>query len=87
MAGEASDQMVKDDKPSCARREVPSVNGSYVFCEPQGLEVTKIVDNGASDTIVNPQVYKRTPKDVQMKLFQAGHMIKGTGGETIKIWG
>ena len=65
---------------------MPDVNGSYVFGELQGLEVTYTVDNGASDTIFNPQVYKRIPEDVQPKLFQAGQCLKGGGGEPIKIW-
>ena len=69
------------------RQELPDVNGSYVFGELQGLEVTYTVDNGASDTIVNPQVYKRIPEDVCPTLFQAGQWVKVAGGETIKIWG
>ena len=68
------------------RPELPDVNGSYVFGELQGLEVTYTVDNGVSDTIVNPQVYKRIPADVCPKLFQAGQWVKGAGGEPIKIW-
>ena len=52
-------------------------NGRYVFGELQGLEVTYTVDNGASDIIINPQVYKRIPGDVQPKLFQAGLWVKG----------
>ena len=48
----------------CMRRELPDVNGSYVFGKLQGLEVTYTVDNGVSDTIVNPRVYKRIPEDV-----------------------
>ena len=66
---------------------MPDVNGSYVFGKLQGLEVTYTVDNGASDTIVNPRVYKRIPEDVCPKLFQAGQWVKGAGGEPIKIWG
>ena len=61
------------------------VNGSYVFGKHQGLEVTCTVNNGASDTIVNPQVYKRIPENVQPKLFQAGQWVKGARGEPIKI--
>ena len=48
---------------------LPDVNGSYVFGKLQGLEVTYTVDNGASDTIVNPRVYKWIPEDVQPQLF------------------
>ena len=59
---------------------------SYVFGELQGLEVTYTVSNGTSDTIVNLQVYKRIPEDVWPKLFQKGKMIKGVGGEPIKMW-
>ena len=79
--------MMGGDGTSCMRRELPDVNGSYVFGELQGLEVTYTVDNGVSDTIVNPQVYKRIPEDVHPKLFQAGWWVKGAGGEPIKIWG
>ena len=75
------------NEPSRKRREVPDVNGSYVLGELQGLEVTHIVDNDASDTTVNPQVYKRIPEDVWPKLFQAGQWVKGAEGEPIKIWG
>ena len=40
-----------------------------------------------SDTIVNPQVYRRIPEDAQPKLFQAGQWVKGAGGEPIlDIW-
>ena len=56
---------------------MPDVNGSYVFGKLQCLEVTYTVDSGASDTMVNPQVYKRIPEDVQLKLFQAGQWVKG----------
>ena len=45
------------------------------------------MDSGASDSTVNPQVCKTIPKDVWPKLFQEGWMIKGAGGEPIKIWG
>ena len=86
-AGEASDQLMGGNEPSRTRREVPDVNGGYVLGELQGLEHTYTVDNGASDTIVNPQVYKRIPEDVWPKLFQAGWWVKGDGGEPIKIWG
>ena len=65
---------------------MPDVNGS-VFGELQCLEVTYTVDNGASDTMINPQVYKGVPEDVWPKLFQAGHWVKRAGGEPIKIWG
>ena len=75
------------NEPSRTRREVSDVNGSYVLGELQGLEVTYTVDNGASDTIVNHQVYKRIPEDIWPKLFQAGQWVKGAGGEPIKIWG
>ena len=85
-AGEASDQMMGGNEPSRTRMEVPYVNGSHVLGEFQGLEVTYTVENGVSDTIVNPQVYKRIPEDVWPKLFQAGQWVKGAGGEPIKIW-
>ena len=55
----------------CMRQELPDIDGSYVFGNLQCLEVTYTVDNGASDTIVNPRVYKRIPEDVHPKLFQA----------------
>ena len=45
------------------------------------------MDNGTSDTIVNPKVYKRIPEDVRPQLFQASWWVKGAGGEPIKIWG
>ena len=45
------------------------------------------MDNGTSDTIVNPRVYKRIPEDVQPQLFQASQWVKGARGEPIKIWG
>ena len=51
---EVSDQVMGGNETSCMRQEVPDFNGSYVFDELQGLEVTYTVDNGASDTIVNP---------------------------------
>ena len=73
-------------EPQCMRWELPDVNGSYVFGKRQGLEVTYTVDNGTSDTIVNPRVYKRIPEDVQPQLFQASWWVKGAGGEPIKIW-
>ena len=79
--------MVGGNGTPCMRTELPDVNGSYVFGKLQGLEVTYTVDNGASDTIVNPTVYKRIPKDVQPQLCQAGWWVKGAGGEPIKIWG
>ena len=53
----------------------------------RALEVTYTVDNGMSDTIVNPRVYKRIPEDVWPQLFQAGWWVKGARGEPIKIWG
>ena len=87
MASEASGQLMGGDTPSCSRREVPDVNGSYVFGELLSLEVTYTVDNGASDTTVNPQVYRGIPEDVWPKLFQAGWWVEGTGGKPIKIWG
>ena len=71
----------------CMRRELPDVNGSYVFGKLKGLEVTYTVDNGASDIIVNPRVYKRIPEDVWPQLFQASWWVKGAEGEPIKIWG
>ena len=66
---------------------MPDVNGNYAFGELQGLEVTYTVDNGASDTIVNPRVYKRIPENVHPKLFQAGWWEKGAGVEPIKTKG
>ena len=45
------------------------------------------MDNGTSDTIINPQVYKRILEDIWPKLFQAGWWVKGDEGEPIKIWG
>ena len=69
------------------RQDLPDVNGSYVFGKLQGLEITYTVDNGMSDTIVNPRVYKRIPEDVWPQLFQASQWVKGAGGEPIKIWG
>ena len=45
--------------------------------EPQGLEVTYTVDNGVSDTIANPRVYKRIPEGIHQKLFQAGQWVGG----------
>ena len=42
----------------------PMLMGVVYLVNCQGLEVTYIVDNGASYTIVNPQVYKRIPEDV-----------------------
>ena len=84
---EVTDPVMGGDETSHMRWEMPGVNGSYVFGELQGLEVTYTEDSGASDTIVNPQVFKRIPEDVQPKLFQAGWWVKGAGGEPIKIWG
>ena len=71
----------------CMRQELPDVNGSYVFGKLQGLEVTYTVDNGTSDTIVNPRVYKRIPEDVWPQLLQASWWVRGARGEHIKIWG
>ena len=79
--------MVGGNGTQCMRWELPDVNGSYVFGKLKGLEVTYTVDNGASDTIVNPRVYKRIPEDVQPQLLQAGQWVKGAGDELIKIWG
>ena len=71
----------------CMRWELPDDNGSYVFGKLQGLEGTYTVDNGMSDTIVNPRVYKRIPEDVHPQLLQAGWWVKGARGEPINIWG
>ena len=79
--------MVGSNGTPCMKWDLPDVNGSYVFGKLQGLEVTYTVDNGASDTIVNPRVYKRIPEDVQPQLLQASQRVKGAGGEPIKIWG
>ena len=79
--------MVGGNGTPCMRQELPDVNGSYIFGKFQGLEVTYTVDNGVSDTIVNPRVYKRIPEDVQPQLFQTSWWVKGAGGEPIKIWG
>ena len=72
---EVSNPVVGADETSCMRCEVPAGNGSYLFGELQGLEVTYTEDNDVSDTIVNPKVYKRICTDVQPRLFQTGWMI------------
>ena len=79
--------MVGGNGTPCMRWELPDVNGSYVFGKLQGLKVTHTVDNGMSDTIVNPRVYKRIPEDVWPQLLQASWWVKGAGGEPMKIWG
>ena len=51
---EVPDPVMGGEGTSCMRQELPDVIGSYVLGELQGLQVTCTVDNGASDTIVNP---------------------------------
>ena len=79
--------MVQGNGTPCMRQELPDVNGSYVFGKLQGLAVTYTVDNGVSDMIVNPRVYKRIPEDVWPQLFQASQWVKGAESEPFKIWG